>query len=438
MWTFFLIIVKILTQHHLNEGAHMIDFLSLRKLFAAGFIFFNLIFLTSLRASPGDPDTSFGSGGYVESFLASSTLTGPFPTSMGILSDDRIIMIGRGSTIQDGSCFDWDIYEWVPCSVTVSQDVVMHCLDTNGVACTNFGTNGLVVSDLNSQSADSAYSSVVQPDDKIVVAGKIDKYPSVEVFVARYNPDGSLDSTFGSSGYFTSSVLETTSGSPLGNGEPDGVALQSDGKIVVVGFVQPSSYYNAFILRLNADGSLDTSFGAGAGYIKTSISNTFNSVAIQSDGKIVVVGSNLDSGTKLLLARYNSDGSVDSSFGSAGFVYESRDTFEAGIALAIDENGNIIVGGNLYNSVGYWFVERFNSNGVLDTTFNSNTGVNIINPGGNQVLTYLNSLILDDAGNIIVGGGTGHIYTTGAASDTSVLVSLTGEGVTDTSFGSSG
>src|SRR5262245_33211210 len=162
-----------------------------------------------------------------------------------------------------------------------------------------FGNAGVATTDF-AQTEDYAYAVAMQTDGKIVVSGQSGIYPDLHSALVRYNRNGSLDSTFGTSGKVTVTFDSTSD-------YLDAVALQSDGKIVATG-----STNTAFLLaRFNADGSLDQAFG-----INGSIETTFGdqtaaakAIVVQADGKIVAVGvSGAGSYSELndfALSRYN-------------------------------------------------------------------------------------------------------------------------------------
>lgn len=129
---------------------------------------------------------------------------------------------------------------------------------------------------------------------------------------------GQLDPTFGSGG---KALIDFANNSDYGRA----VALQADGKIVVVGYSGVYPSFNSALARLNSDGSLDTTFGNGGTVIAPfSTTDSLEAVAIQTDGKIVVVGSAAatsgNNGTDVLVARYNCNGTLDTTFGSSGSV----------------------------------------------------------------------------------------------------------------------
>src|SRR6266536_6144139 len=161
-----------------------------------------------------------------------------------------------------------------------------------------FGIGGEVTTDFGG--SDSAQAVAIQSDGKILAAGLSG---AGDFALARYNADGSLDPSFGSGGKVTTDF----GGFDLALG----VALQSDGKIVAAG--QGGSSFDFALARYNADGSLDTSFGSG-GKVTTDfgVFDAATAVAIQRDGKIVATGSTFSSGfQQFALARYNADGSLD-------------------------------------------------------------------------------------------------------------------------------
>jgi len=201
--------------------------------------------------------------------------------------------------------------------------------------------------------SDYGFSVALQPDGKIVVAG----YAGGDFALARYNSDGALDTSFGSGGKVTTDFG--------GSYHPDGfsVALQPDGKIVVAGYAGG----DFALARYNSDGALDTSFGSG-GKVTTDFggSDAGYSVALQPDGKIVVAGY---AGLDFALARYNSDGALDTSFGTGGKVTtDFSGGRDVGYSVALQPDGKIVVAG--YAGVDF-ALARYNSDGALDTSFGS-------------------------------------------------------------------
>ncbi|MDZ4405653.1 MAG: hypothetical protein U1A53_23535, partial [Prosthecobacter sp.] len=219
----------------------------------------------------------------------------------------------------------------------------------------SFGIGGIVTTAFGSGN-DRGYSLVLQSDGKIVVAGQA---AAADFAVARYNPDGTLDTTFNGTGKVTTNIRGTDD-----NGR--GVALQSDGKIVVVGSSSDGgNRSDVTLVRYNTDGTLDTSFGqAGTGKIVTTIAggSSAGSVAVQADGKIVVAGDAIYSTLDFVVLRYNGDGTLDNSFGVGGLMStDLSGTHDVMNGMVLQGDGKIVVSG--YDSGSRFRVARYNPNG---------------------------------------------------------------------------
>ncbi len=192
----------------------------------------------------------------------------------------------------------------------------------------------------------------IQPDGKIIVASRRDTGPwNVYVTLSRYNNDGSLDATFDEDG-----TVNTNLGYSSGEvGKDVSVLIQNDNKIVITS-------YNG-IMRYNTDGSLDNSFPwTGPGF-------TITAAAIQGDGKIVVVGYDYEIGhTHYDLARFNTDGSLDKSFSEDGIQSTDLGYDEAPGSVAIQSDGKLLVAGIDFHK-NKFVLFRYNSDGNLDNTF---------------------------------------------------------------------
>ena len=211
----------------------------------------------------------------------------------------------------------------------------------NNIVDKTFDSDGHVNTSIGSQ-LDQGESVAIQSDGKIVVAGYSYNGSNNDVAIARYNTDGSLDTDFDNDGKFTFMV---------GSSDDEGMALAilSDGKMIVAG-----NYYNGtsddfFVARLNANGGLDVGFDTD-GIVTTAISggpDDCKDIAIQSDGKIVLVGS--ANYARVVLIRYNSDGSIDTSFSSDGIIETDIIVGEndQGQSLAIQSDGKIVVGASV-------------------------------------------------------------------------------------------
>jgi len=267
----------------------------------------------------------------------------------------------------------------------------------------SFGTGGKVTTDfaLNGFSDDEGEAVALQPDGKIVVAGAgffVAPGPtSGQQFVlARYNPNGSLDPTFGSGGKVT-----TGFGSNLSRGQD--MVLQPDGKIVVAGVTftgtEPGSDFA--LARYNPDGTLDTTFGTGGKVITDfSLLDVAEAVALQPDGKILAAGLTFvgGSGFEATLARYNPNGSLDSSFGIGGKVSTDLGREDAITSIALHPDGKIVAAGE--GGFGDFALVRFNPDGSLDVSFGA-AGKVLTDWGGEDAI---NSLALQPDGKIVAAG----------------------------------
>ena len=229
--------------------------------------------------------------------------------------------------------------------------------------------------------------------------------------VARLKANGTLDNTFGSNGIAAAPV---TSGTTLSL-YVTRVAIQTDGKIVATGYGGGSSTSDDFTLaRFNANGTLDTSFGGG-GTLTTSLQGAGADIAygeaIQSDGKIIVGGfayrQSPATGYELAMVRYNSDGTLDNTFGASGEVI---DTFGSDVSaifdLLVQPNGKIVAAGQ---ADGVAALFRFNADGSLDTTF-GNGGVALGSDqgiSGSRNFGEGQAVVQQSSGNYVLGGIAG-------------------------------
>ena len=498
--------------------------------------------------SNGSLDTSFGGGGKVIEFITTHLDTGPqglfirdksgVAKAAAIQSDGKIIAAGYAVKYRDPH-LSQDISH---------NDFVLARFNTDGSFDTSFSDNGVVLTDVGSKSDDTAFSVTVQSDGKIIAAGKSND----DFALTRYNVDGSIDPLFSGDGrqttgfgdsqdringiavqsngrivaagyaneqpqdIFENSISDfalaryTTSGSLDGSfGDGDGkvttdlsrsyiaalsAAVQPDGKVVAAGYIDNGISRDFMITRYNANGSLDTSFD-GDGKVITDFNNDSDiatAASIQSDGKIIVAGySRNGTDDEFALARYNTNGSLDASFGhfgkltfsvtpgsdyisaiavqsngkivAAGYAHnggtdydfalvrinadgQSLDnTFDGdGIALmrfsdnddilksiAILSNGKIIAAGSTYNGANLDFaLTRFNSNGAVDTTFGSSGRVVTTFGSGDE---QARSVAVQSDDKIIAGGFTGHIAIADFA-----LARYDKDGILDNTFGSGG
>ncbi len=344
-----------------------------------------LILVTAAFAAPGDLDPTFGSGGIVTTSFTGGIRTN-FASALAIQSDGKILTVGEGY-IGTGNGWDFAIVRY----------------NTDGSLDSSFGGTGVVITQVGA-SNDGARSLAIQPDGKIVAAG----YScggagafcggSYSFAVVRYNPDGSLDTTFNGSGKVITLEIE---------GYANSVAIQTDGKIVAAGNGRylPNNAYTT--IRYNADGSLDASFN-GTGIVITPVGNSFDSatsVAIQTDGKIVVAGySNNDiAGSSFAVVRYRTNGLLDLGFHGTGKVLTPfGNGFSGASALAIQRDGKIIAAGysDHYPNSDFAIV-RYSTYGFLDESF-GNAGKAVISVG--NISDFANAVAIQPDGKIVAAG----------------------------------
>lgn len=287
-------------------------------------------------------------------------------------------------------------------------------IDENGNLDSSFGNDGLVITDFDFE--DRISNIILQPDGKLLVYGVAEGVSSQFVII-RYNSDGSIDSNFGDNGIIAQNKI-----SDLGEVLYERVFLQPDDKIIAFDALANST----IIKRYNPDGTVDTSFGNnGVVSVATSINisgnDTYLEAYFEPDGQILFLA---DTGSNLELFRYNSDGSIDASFGDNGTVVIDigsednlglYDSYNApygtyafyGGSLHLDEQGRILVSGysDFLDLNETYFVARYLSDGSLDTSF-GNDGVikTSLFKNTNNILTTTFSL--QPSGNILLSGST--------------------------------
>jgi uncharacterized delta-60 repeat protein len=318
-------------------------------------------FVLARHNSDGSLDTSYGTGGQVVTDFGS---TAPFGSL--IQPDGKMVLTGGA----DGS-LDFGVARF----------------NTNGSFDASFGTGGKVTTNFGGTYT-AGYGVARTPDGKIVVAGIKEFVGSgfdYDFAVARYNSDGSLDTSFGAGGKVTTDFAST-------DDIPYTVTVQADGRIVVAGMTDPGAASNFGLVRYNVDGSLDASFGTG-GKVVTDFGANFeaaNSVTMQADGKIVVAGFSFLGAFNVdfALARYNSDGSLDTSFGNGGKVTTNfGSNNEDAVSVVIQPDGKILVGGSTSAGPGTgadFALVRYNSDGSLDTSFGNDTPLATGTPGNDS------------------------------------------------------
>ena len=299
-----------------------------------------------VRASPGDP--SVATGGTVTTAFAYAA------NAVALQEDGKIVAAG-------GAC-------GLDCEFGA---FALARYNPDGSLDATFGTGGTVTTAVGT-AYNVARAIALQGDGKIVAAGSA---ANSFFALARYNPDGSLDATFGMGGKVTMAV-GYYAGDPA-----NAVVLQRDGKIVAGGYAFNGDNVSNFALaRYNPDGRLDTTFGTG-GTVTTSAANSNadywgTAILLQGDGKIVTAGW---VEFTFALARYNPDGSLDATFGTGGTVTtivstDSSEHNDSANALALQRDGKIVAAG-ASGTGGFtqFALARYNPDGSLDATFGTTT-----------------------------------------------------------------
>jgi uncharacterized delta-60 repeat protein len=342
----------------------------------------------------GSLDTSFGhSGKVITSFFGVSDSA----AAVAIQADGRIVAAGSTST---SKAFE-------------SLDIALARYNIDGTPDASFGVGGKVTTDFFGNQ-DFASAIGMRPDGRIVVAGAaIDSTAVYQSFaVVQYNMDGSLDTTFGIGGKATTRFTGL-GGSGSGNGYAHDLAIQPDGSIVVVGAADVF-HFDFGLVRFLSYGSLDTSFGMG-GKVVTDFfnrSDSGNSIAIQSDGRLVVGGYVMTSSDPtsfdFALARYNTNGSLDSTFGAGGKVTtDLRGYSDQAGDLAIQADGGIVLAGGSSLTSDYstndFALTRYHTDGNLDSGFGI-SGIAITDFNGFN--DHANAIAIQQDGRIVAAGSS--------------------------------
>lgn len=333
------------------------------------------------HAAPGDVDLSFDPGSGINGPVRAVAvqpdgkviISGQFTTVKGVASVNiaRLNVDGSGDASFNVAAGSIESANAVALQsdgkVLVGHDSGMSRLNSNGSLDANFYAGSLFVF----EGSPNVYSVVVQPDGRVLVGGNFytDNGTNSVYGMARLNSDGSLDSSF------------VSGGSELVNS----ITLQPDGKVVVGG--------SGFVLRLNTNGSLDSSFNLGTG-----LNGSALSLRLQSDGKVLVSGdfSTVNGTNRYGIARLNANGSLDSSFDPGTGVTNTSGAVAAVNAMALQTDGKVLIGGQftIVNGTNRNRIAQLNANGTLDSGFEPGTGVN------NNVY----SLALQSDGKVLIGG----------------------------------
>ncbi|MGP4047634.1 calcium-binding protein [Streptomyces sp. 2A115] len=352
----------------------------------------------SALAAPGDLDPSFGTGGRVsidQDYFAYFSEG----EEVALQPDGRIVTAGT---------------EW---GTTSPTDFSVKRHNADGTVDTSFGTGGEVVTDFEGGD-DQAHSVALQPDGKIVVVGRTERPEGGCCWftVARYTAEGSLDTTFGGGDGW----LRTDFGSG-GADDAQAVLVDSEGRIVAAG---QSGGRFAVARYLPGDGSPDPSFGGGDGRVTTTFEGGAlgYDMAFGPDGRIVVVGYSGSTSFDFAVARYNTDGSPDTSFSGDGRVTTDLGGYNWGRAVVVQSSGKIVASGSTGDD---FTLVRYNSDGGLDGGFGTGGVVTTdFGPG-----SAVRELAVQPDDRIVAGGAAGGDFA---------LARYNPDGSPDTGFGTGG
>jgi len=323
----------------------------------ASFVLMGLFFSTptNIQAADGDLDVTFGNGGKV---LVDFSATSEYGRSVVVQPDGKILVAGQSGT--------YPLFH----SALVR-------FNANGTLDESFGSDGKALLPLD-PNGDGLSSIALQPDGRIVVAGsQIHDNFTGGLLVARCNSDGSLDQTFGNGGSVLFSFGDSGSEGNAVIIQNDGKII-----VVGQTGASYGELVDIAVARFDPDGAFDNSYGANGkmrthfpGQFNTGSRAT--SAALQSDGKLVVAGGYKNEGTpgEFAFARYEADGKLDPTFGTGGIVHTSLGSAESfAISVGIQTDGKIVAAGYFYTAHRNkdFAVARYNANGTLDVSFGNN------------------------------------------------------------------
>ncbi len=408
-------------------------------------------FVMRLNAS-GSPDRTFNGTGvsYIQAsryddvkamtLLADGKIVVSGSTNANFRSNVLVSRLNADGTLDSSFDFDGTAFESISGFSTDSFGGETHSVQADGSIIVaaggrllNFDSSGVYQS--SAFVAVFGFQSIASlkttADQKLILSGTAFS----RFAVGRLNTDRTYDSTFSGDGV-----------APVSIGASDDVAGRSailaNGKVVVPG----ASQGTFAITRFNANGTLDTSFSQD-GKLTISLGNQFLSarataVAVQPDGRMIVVGQASQMGTisnsqvletHFALVRMNQDGTLDSTFGNGGIVITSLNGYASASVVKLQSNGRILVGGQ--GSGGYLTVARYLSSGALDRSFNSDGIFTIVSP--NVSSANVNDLVVQADDKIVVGGEQSPLVSNVYPSNL-VLLRLNANGTIDRTFGTNG
>lgn len=363
-------------------------------------LLFWLVGFSSAQAwVPGDLDADFGSGG---------TILTEFPPGGGGERGQTVAVGDDGKIVVAGQ------YE---------DDFAVARYNGDGTLDGSFGAGGLVSTDLGG--VEEAMAVIILPDGKIMAAGYTNSAGPTNFAVVRYNANGSLDTSFGTGGLVITDVVSGY------NDLARAMTYHYNGKVIVGGYTQtPFGDLDFALVRYNSDGTLDSGFGSG-GKVVTDIGGQTQEIygLAMASGQIVAVGVHYNGiDTDFVLARYNGDGTLDSTFGSGGSVVTDSGGWDYAYGLAVQADDKIVaVGSHSLVSGEAFGLDRFNTDGTPDAGFGIGGRVTTDFGGSDSA----RAAAVQSDGKIVVAGA-------GTANGDFVIARYNASGALDATFGSAG
>jgi uncharacterized delta-60 repeat protein len=272
------------------------------------------------------------------------------------------------------------------------------CYKADGTLDTSFGTSGKLLADFGS-SSDVGYSLKVDAQGRVLLVGTTLINGKRDIAVVRYTSTGQLDSSFGTTGKVTTDLGDDDEGKSI--------TIDANGKILVAGSLVLNGQRDFTVVRYDASGTLDTSFGTG-GKVTTdcgSDDDQSKSITIDANGKILVAGTTIVNGQRdFTVVRYDASGNLDTSFGTGGKFTTDLGGDDDARSLTIELSGKILIGGTInINGSNDTAIVRLTPDGKLDTSFGV-SGKLIRDYGGND---EINGIALDASGKLVLAGVVG-------------------------------
>ncbi len=353
----------------------------------------------------GSLDESFGTGGSAITAVGDDS----HGRAVAVQSNGKLIVAGSSSTGDN-------------------EDFALARFNVDGSLDTSFDGDGIIEIDLDS-GFDIGFAVAVQADDKILLAGQTWNGSNFDLALLRLQPNGGFDTGFGNGGKV---MLPVGSGDDYGHA----VIVQPNGAILVAAQTWNGNNFDLAVLRFNQNGTLDNTFGS-SGIATAAFGNTNefgNSIGLQADGKIVQTGfCAAGADLNVVLVRYNANGSVDTSFGTNGIVETSLvGQYDWAQAVAVQPDGKTVIVSQSWNGTDFDFVTaRYDETGNLDTDFGNNGRIITAIGNGDDVAT---AVLVQDDDSIVV---TGYTETDNEDFDFAAVRYMV-DGTLDDSFGDAG